>query len=573
MANIYKDISAFTKKAAASGNEEFQVSATEKVSSQQVADLFKAMEAKLTGFTPIGSGAPTLSASNTILQAFQILYQLVGSARMKVLGSNDSNFGFVAWSGTTCYGIVFQVADEVIYVRDGFTVASPGTQSDGNWISHIKDGKAIPMGSNLKVGIISEAEYTAQQINTNNLSNIVNADIVVVNADGLSMPLMRGLSSDSGVLFFSVGIPTDLSAVTSGDPMQIGSIYIEVNSSTGALTFASFNIFDPNWIKGKTPVTVTDFKSLPNAIKNAEDGEIIPIIAPNSAANGPTGLVSIGPAYGYVQVAKVGSTKAYNFLVQMNGGGNPQLYSGFVHTTANQIYWTPIGGGSTANVLHGENIEEGLEYLIPDNVGDTVAFRITGDSSQVPNSTEGFGLLSKINGSESLLIATQINPNNTFEELLFTGRVQNDGSGTDWHQVGASSSGGMEKLSTWDDQVLAQAKNVHMDSGDVTITLNRAIKSTDMLLITWLLTGDQNSTHRAGNAIIYPNLIDMYASFQVMLDERFINYSGGEFYALNMNNGAEVLVGQSDFSLYLNTAGNVPQLNYSILGVYNISGK
>lgn len=39
MANVYKDISEFIKKAAATGNEEFQVSATEKVTAQQIADL------------------------------------------------------------------------------------------------------------------------------------------------------------------------------------------------------------------------------------------------------------------------------------------------------------------------------------------------------------------------------------------------------------------------------------------------------------------------------------------------------------------------------------------------------
>lgn len=39
MANVYKDISEFVQKVAATGNEEFQVSATEKVTAQQIADL------------------------------------------------------------------------------------------------------------------------------------------------------------------------------------------------------------------------------------------------------------------------------------------------------------------------------------------------------------------------------------------------------------------------------------------------------------------------------------------------------------------------------------------------------
>ena len=98
-------------------------------------------------------------------------------------------------------------------------------------------------------------------------------------------------------------------------------------------------------------------------------------------------------------------------------------------------------GSNTANVLHGENIEEGLEYLVPENVGDVVAFRITGDSAQVMNSTEGFGLLGKINGSESLAIAVQKDNMNSIKQLVYTALVNNDGTGTEWNQLGASSSG------------------------------------------------------------------------------------------------------------------------------------
>lgn len=94
------------------------------------------------------------------------------------------------------------------------------------------------------------------------------------------------------------------------------------------------------------PVTISDFKNLPSVITSAADGVIIPIIAPVSASNGPAGLSSAGPAYGYVQVAKVGSAKAYNFLVQMNGSGSAKVYSGFLHSAAQTVSWTELGGSS-----------------------------------------------------------------------------------------------------------------------------------------------------------------------------------------------------------------------------------
>ena len=78
------------------GTEQIQISATQKTTLQKIANLFKAMSAALTGFTPLGKGAPSINSSSTILQAFQALYQLVGSAKVKILGNNGSTPGFVS---------------------------------------------------------------------------------------------------------------------------------------------------------------------------------------------------------------------------------------------------------------------------------------------------------------------------------------------------------------------------------------------------------------------------------------------------------------------------------------------
>lgn len=128
------------------GTEQIQISATQKTTLQKIANLFKAMSAALTGFTPIDKGAPSINSSSTILQAFQALYQLVGSSRVKILGNNGSTPGFVSWSGTTCYGILFDTAGEQVYIRDSWTISSPSGQTDAQWIADIKAGKAIKFG-------------------------------------------------------------------------------------------------------------------------------------------------------------------------------------------------------------------------------------------------------------------------------------------------------------------------------------------------------------------------------------------------------------------------------------------
>lgn len=135
------------------GTEQIQISATQKTTLQKIANLFKAMSAALTGFTPLGKGAPSINSSSTILQAFQALYQLVGSSKVKILGNNGSTPGFVSWSGTTCYGILFDTASEQVYIRNSWTVSKPSEQTDDQWIAAIKAGKAIKFG-----GIVSIAD-------------------------------------------------------------------------------------------------------------------------------------------------------------------------------------------------------------------------------------------------------------------------------------------------------------------------------------------------------------------------------------------------------------------------------
>lgn len=139
------------------GTEQIQVSATQKTTLQKIANLFKAMSASLTGFTPLGKGAPSINSKSTILQAFQALYQLVGSATVKILGNNGSTPGFVSWSGTTCYGILFDTAGERVYIRNQWTISNPSEQTDAQWIAAIKAGKAIKFGgigsiADLKIG-------------------------------------------------------------------------------------------------------------------------------------------------------------------------------------------------------------------------------------------------------------------------------------------------------------------------------------------------------------------------------------------------------------------------------------
>lgn len=142
------------------GTEQIQISATQKTTLRKIANLFKAMSAALTGFTPLGKGAPSINSSSTILQAFQALYQLVGSAKVKILGNNGSTPGFVSWSGTTCYGILFDTAGEQVYIRNSWTISNPSEQTDAQWIAAIKAGKAIKFGGSGSIADLKISDWS-----------------------------------------------------------------------------------------------------------------------------------------------------------------------------------------------------------------------------------------------------------------------------------------------------------------------------------------------------------------------------------------------------------------------------
>lgn len=166
------------------GTEQIQISATQKTTLRKIANLFKAMSAALTGFTPLGKGAPSINSSSTILQAFQALYQLVGSAKVKILGNNGSTPGFVSWSGTTCYGILFDTAGEQVYIRNSWTISNPSGQTDAQWIADIKAGKAIKFG-----GSGSIADLKISDLKISDWSDITKyADVqdpYIINGDNL----------------------------------------------------------------------------------------------------------------------------------------------------------------------------------------------------------------------------------------------------------------------------------------------------------------------------------------------------------------------------------------------------
>lgn len=160
------DISQLTKKSSATGNEEFQVSATEKVTAQQIANLAPTsgdpQDAKISKYTNTGSSVIPENLTNTqsILQALTSLARLAGDNpghRIKnftsYIGESTDNpinvIIFEVIDGTSTAGVYFgpnkigfgvftnKNFDQTLTIIDNELVAYAHLKAQGFWTKEI----------------------------------------------------------------------------------------------------------------------------------------------------------------------------------------------------------------------------------------------------------------------------------------------------------------------------------------------------------------------------------------------------------------------------------------------------
>lgn len=674
------DMSALTLKSSASGQEEIQVSESNKINTSQIAAL--APSQQLTGFTALTAGKPAITANTTLLAAIQSLYAMVGSGKVKIVSDGADQTGMVCWNETSASGFVINVNEAAIYTRSQWTPASPDSVTDANWIAAVKFGATktpfaaagqnpnlgdLPISSNVKfedskVGIGSMLRMLTAAANVGRmrivsgnpltgasgkpeLAFIVNI-IQGVNAEtddtfGLQIfhltndyirvipsssvditwtalqsmtdeAVIKRLNSTSGWGGLGVKLPwtggsvkpikvedftmineiwpTELtpgttvpfyaegemySAPSTTDSSYVGQVIIDGDFATSGMATViaygdrtgrmycgklDFNGQSIDWYP--SPVGTLTLSTFANLTANASVGgmKIGEMLGFYSSNGGSTSGPGASPLFGYIQ--KTSSSQVNIFAYTIDG-----KKSWLGYNAGSNVTWTPVGGASGGNVIHGEDITEGLEYLIPENVGDVVAFRSTMDSSQVPAEQEGFGFLAKVNGSESMAMMMQNDPAGGGKMKFFMGRVQNDGWGTDWQELTA---GGMEALWT---PTTATYVSVDVDAGNgdpVQINLTRALKATDRVLITWR---KQNASYSGidvpGQAIINPNAYEHDVFLELV--ENFVTPS--EYYGLFLDQSTTEAGSEALLFSAASWGGSTYGPQYLITGIYNISGK
>jgi hypothetical protein len=588
MANVYKDISEFVQKVAATGNEEFQVSATEKVTATQIANKVQLSQVLMSGFGAVSiKGVEKIKDTNSLLGALKILYSLSGNGLVKVVGNSENCFGLISinTAGTLAFGILFDIRSSTppsIFIRDGFGLtggASLKNLTDNQWIAEVKKGKKIPMESDIRVVEITDFAIPGLNITKDGESFLFYAN------DASNIP-----NSNHGATSF-VGVAIASPIFITGDQRLL--YYMMIDTARGMFYTGRANLEDDVVAWNDTPVTrlgqavqVTAFTegALSSLLHTFKAGDFIPFYTGNVTASTANQFPESGAFNGFISM---GSNEGDYFQIFAFKSGSPNAYMGACIGSTTQ--WTKASSGLNVYTISEsesqnqkidasrvEELKKSELVLFPNEVGYTPYFKVSVDNSKayfitgiIPINSQGQPGLN--NGEEppfeqiqTVMIEIDLT---TYDITIWPYPVVKK----EWLQLSAGGGGGgLEKLSAWSDSRYVSV-NVGAGTGDyVDFPLTRALKSTDVILVTWKKqNASSKDTEIAGHAIFNPGAY----SYDCCLDLLENYQSNGDYYGLFINQVTSE-VGVNMLTLYAESEGaNSYGPSYLITGVYNISGK
>lgn len=329
-------MASLTNLTSITGNEEFQVSATNKISSRDIASL--ALTQQLHGLSEVTIGSPKISSTSLLLSAIAALYRLSSdNGKILPISNGIDKFGNVVFSGTNAVGILFDVKASKYFTRSGVTAAA--FFNSAQWISWLQDGEAHEMDGGSGV---------ADPIQIHDFAEVSAIDNWPTPKDGLIIPFV----TDSGVLNKPgneseyVGI-----IICEVDTQNTGRAeVIAYGSGTGAcyvglLDYASVSI---KWRVNKLSVASRKLSAFTESaifeyIYQGDDGDVFPfttIKATKSTANQ-------FPANGlFTGIISKGSNEGDYFNILAFRNGSNEVYVGSCIGSTTQ--WTLVGGGASS---------------------------------------------------------------------------------------------------------------------------------------------------------------------------------------------------------------------------------
>lgn len=333
----FVNMASLTKLASLTGNEEFQVSATQKVTAQQIAEL--SLSQMLSSFSTLKQGAPSITANIALLRAIQILYKLSSNGSVMSISNGTDKFGTVTYSGSDAVGILFDVKASKYYTRSGAT--TPTSYTDAQWITWLQAGNVYEMGGSTGV---------ADPIQIHDFAEVVAIDNWPTPKDGLIIPFV----TDSGVLNKPgneseyVGI-----IICEVDTQNTGRAeVIAYGSGTGAcyvglLDYTSVSI---EWMVNKMSVagkklsafTGTAIGNYIQSMGNA--GDLFPFVTVNANKTTANQFPANGAWSGFVTIGDGGGVNIIAF--KSTTDPNAEVYVG--RCSGGTTQWTLVGGGASS---------------------------------------------------------------------------------------------------------------------------------------------------------------------------------------------------------------------------------
>lgn len=342
------DMSNLTKRSTLTGNEEFQVSATEKVTSQQIADLAPAKGVKQVVVTDFRTNTWTLSDGGSVSFLNDIKDGEIvtfTSARNATSGPGVALFGYaIKYHSLMASYVGMTASNKVNGMPTTYTYKSAGAYATA-W-------QQLPDAS------VKTVEITDFAIPGLNITKDGESFLFYAN-DASNIP-----NNNHGATSF-VGVAIASSIFITGDQRLL--YYMMVDTARGMFYTGRANLEDNVVAWNDTPVTrlgqavqVTAFteSALSSLLYTYKAGDFIPFYTGNVTTSTANQFPESGVFNGFISM---GSNEGDYFQIFAFKTGSPNAYIGACIGSTTR--WTQIGGGSS-NLIVVANAE---------NVGAVVA--------------------------------------------------------------------------------------------------------------------------------------------------------------------------------------------------------
>lgn len=351
------DMSNLTKRSTLTGNEEFQVSATEKVTSQQIADL-------------ASSGLNVYTISESEFQNQKIDASRVEELKKSVLllFPNEANY--------TPYFKVLSDNSKAYFITGNIPINSQGQPG-------LNNGEEPPFEQVNSVMI--EVDLTTYDITIQPYPVVSKSwfkgDVSVIEITDFAIPSVNITKDGQSFLFYAndaSNIPNNNHGATSFVGVAIASpifitgdqrllYYMMVDTARGMFYTGRANLEDDVVAWNDTPVTrlgqavqVTAFTegALSSLLYTFKAGDFIPFYTGNVTASTTNQFPESGAFNGFISM---GSNEGDYFQIFAFKTGSPNAYIGACIGSTTR--WTQIGGGSSNLIVVAD----------AENVGEVVA--------------------------------------------------------------------------------------------------------------------------------------------------------------------------------------------------------